>query len=323
MDNSDNIDSLIGKFLAGEASPEEAMQLEDWKNLSTDNLKQFKQSEKIFNLVKKQSFISTVSKENAWKKIENKTFYKSKIIVLRPNFKRGLVIAASLLLLVSGYFVIQKQISINKPLQHTFAYTENNKNISFSDETQIELAPGSKIVYDDNYGKINRNISLIGSAYFTVKHNDTLPFIVDLGNVFVKDLGTKFNITLSADTDSIHIKVDEGIVLLFDSASNSIEIKASERAIYIKSSKQILKPEQLNENILNFDKTPLSKVIVEIEEKFGTKIILENSRLNECTISAKFKDEDLYTVLTVIAETLGLTFEKQNENYLIKGKACN
>ena len=323
MDNSDNIDSLIGKFLAGEASPEEAMQLEDWKNLSTDNLKQFKQSEKIFNLVKKQSFISTVSKENAWKKIENKTFYKSKIIVLRPNFKRGLVIAASLLLLVSGYFVIQKQISINKPLQHTFAYTENNKNISFSDETKIELAPGSKIVYDDNYGKINRNISLIGSAYFTVKHNDTLPFIVDLGNVFVKDLGTKFNITLSADTDSIHIKVDEGIVLLFDSASNSIEIKASERAIYIKSSKQILKPEQLNENILNFDKTPLSKVIVEIEEKFGTKIILENSRLNECTISAKFKDEDLYTVLTVIAETLGLTFEKQNENYLIKGKACN
>jgi ferric-dicitrate binding protein FerR (iron transport regulator) len=152
-----------------------------------------------------------------------------------------------------------------------------------------------------------------------------MPFIVDLGNVFVKDLGTKFYIKLSADSDSIHLKVDEGIVLLFDSASNAIEIKASERALYIKSTKQLLNNDALlkKELYLNFDKTPLSIVAVQLEEKFGVKIIYTNPKLNNCVISAKFKEEDLDTIIAIITETLGLSYKKENVGYIINGESCN
>ena len=40
-----DIDTLIAKFLAGEASPEEAMQLDDWMNLSPVNRATFEQAQ--------------------------------------------------------------------------------------------------------------------------------------------------------------------------------------------------------------------------------------------------------------------------------------
>lgn len=323
MDNSDRIENIISKFLAGEATPEEAMQLEDWKNLNAENLKQFNKSEMLFVLANSSSKKLKSNQSEAWKKIEAETIRKVKVIPLHARYKLVLGMAASLLLLITMYFIIQKQYAKQEIGQISIASNHAKKEITLSDQTTIQIAPGSKIVYDENFGKFNRNVVLHGSAYFTVKHDESLPFIVDLGHVFVKDLGTRFNITLSADTDSIHINVDEGVVLLFDSTSNSIEIKASERAIYIKSSRQMLKSIPQNEKELNFDKTPLSTVIAELEQKFSIKIVLENPKLNDCTISAKFKDEDLSTILAVIAETLGLTIEKQEENFLIKGKACN
>ena len=323
MDNSNKIEEIISKFLAGEATPEEAMQLEDWKKLNDANNQQFIKSEKLFELASPSSKKRNFNQSQAWENVANETINKVKIIPFYSKYKYALSIAASLLLLISIYLIIQKQFSNNAIQQFTLAANHAKKDITLNDNTQINIAAGSSIVYDENFGKLNRNVILHGSAYFTVKHSETLPFIVDLGNVFVKDLGTKFNITLSADTDSIHINVDEGVVLLFDSTSNSIEIKASERAIYIKSSKQIIKPTPQNETVLNFDKAPLSRVITELEEKFSTKILLSNPKLNDCTISAKFKEEDLYTILAVITETLGLSLEKQNDGFIIKGTACN
>lgn len=323
MDNSDKIEILIAKFLAGEASPEEAIQLEDWKNESSQNLQQFNQSVKLFNLATQSSNQLNINKEQAWAIIENDAIKKSKVIQLRPHSKIAIGIAASVLIILSSYFIIQKNFLSNQNNLITVAAVDAKKEINLTDQTNIQIAKGSSIIYDQNYGKSNRNVKLLGNAYFTVKHNDTLPFIVNLGHVFVKDLGTKFNITLSADTDSIHIRVDEGVVLLFDSASKSIEIKAGERAIYIKSSRQIIKPASANETTLNFDKTPLINAFNEIEEKFSCKIIVENPAINSCTISAKFKDEDVSTILAIITETLGLTVVLQNENYIIKGNACN
>jgi ferric-dicitrate binding protein FerR (iron transport regulator) len=324
MDNINYIETLISKFLSGEASPEEAMQLEDWKLQDPKNLEQFEKSQKLFHLLKSHHQIKP-NIDIAWQRVQSEINTEPKIIALFKNYKTFIGVAASLVLLVSTYFLIKKQNG-NTQLQ-TITLTAQNKvkNIALLDHSTINLSPGASLVYDQNFGKTNRKVVLKGSAYFTVKHKEEMPFIVDLGNVFVKDLGTKFYIKLSADSDSIHLKVDEGIVLLFDSASNAIEIKASERALYIKSTKQLLNNDALlkKELYLNFDKTPLSIVAVQLEEKFGVKIIYTNPKLNNCVISAKFKEEDLDTIIAIITETLGLSYKKENVGYIINGESCN
>ncbi|MBK6840666.1 MAG: hypothetical protein IPG90_22105 [Bacteroidetes bacterium] len=44
----ENIEDLIAKFLAGEASSEEIHILEEWKNLHADNLREFNQMKMLF-----------------------------------------------------------------------------------------------------------------------------------------------------------------------------------------------------------------------------------------------------------------------------------
>jgi ferric-dicitrate binding protein FerR (iron transport regulator) len=322
MDNIENIEILISKFLAGEATPEEAMQLEDWKLQDPKNMEQFEQSQKLFALINDRSLNFQIDKKKAWKNVQSNTKQETKVISLS---KVLIGLAASLLIIISAYFLLNNQSNDKQNSLISINAINQIKHIALNENSQVDLASGSKLVYDANFGKTNRNVKLIGSAYFTVKHNEAMPFIVDLGHVFVKDLGTKFDIKLSADTDSIHIKVDEGIVLLFDSASNAIEIKASERALYIKSTKQLITNNQLikNDVNLNFESTKLAAVVQQLEDKFVTKITLTNPNLNNCTISAKFKDDDIATIITVICETLGLTYEKQSDGFIIKGEACN
>jgi ferric-dicitrate binding protein FerR (iron transport regulator) len=325
MDNIENIEVLISKFLAGEASPEEAMQLEDWKLQDIKHMEQFVQSQKLFAIVNNKSQYLKINKSKAWQNVQSKTYHETKVIPLYSRFKLQIGLAASLLLILSTYFLLRNQSTNSENYSNTITAKNSIKHIALNENSQIDLAPGASLVYNDNFGKTNRKVKLNGSAYFNVKHNEAMPFIVDLGHVFIKDLGTKFEIKLSADTDSIHIKVDEGIVLLFDSASNVIEIKASERALYIKSSKQLLTNNQLirDEINLNFENTKLVTVIAQLEEKFVTQITLTNTKLNNCVISAKFKDDDLATILDVICETRGLTYEKQSTGFIIKGEACN
>lgn len=325
MDNTENIETLISKFLAGEASPEEAMLLEDWKLNNPKNMEKFIQCQKIFALANNQSPKLQYNKTKAWKNIQLHIKHDTKVISLYQNYKTILGLAASILIFGGVYFLLKNQSSSFENSNHIVTAHNTVKHLELIENSQIDLASGSQLIYDNNFGKTNRNVKLNGSAYFIVKHSENIPFIVDLGKVYVKDLGTRFDIKLSADTDSIHIKVDEGIVLLFDSASNAIEIKASERALYIKSTKQLITNNQLNsyDVKLNFENTRLAMVIAQLEEKFVTKISLANPKLNNCVISAKFKDDDITTIISVICETLGLTYEKQSNGFIIKGEACN
>jgi len=325
MDSADKIEEIISKFLAGEATPEEAMYLEDWKLKDPKNNQLFEQSQQLFAIANPHEKSFQINKNKAWDKVQAKINQNKKVIPLYKNYGVIIGIAASFIVMISAYFLLRNQTIENDHKVYTILAINKLKQITLNENSKIDLAKGAQLSYDQNFGIKNRNVKLSGSAYFTVKHDDAMPFIVDLGHVYVKDLGTKFDIKLSADTDSIYIKVDEGIVLLFDSASNAIEIKASERALYIKSTKQLFTADDLNTqtSILNFENAKLAYVIAQLEEKFTTKIIVANPKINLCSLSAKFKEDDITTILAVICETLGLSYEKHDGGFIIKGEACN
>mgnify|MGYP001351540839 CR=1 FL=1 len=100
-------------------------------------------------------------------------------------------------------------------------------------------------------------------------HKDELPLIVDAGKVFIKDIGTQYNVVAQPDSDSLYVHVDEGEVSLYDESGFETRIKRAESAFYIKS------------------------------------------------------QEKIETVLSIIVETLGVTYEKNKEGFIIKGEKCN
>ncbi len=317
MSEIQNIDELIGKYLSGEASPGEAMQLQDWKDQSPENHLYFSQCEKMF-------FEQTEPDvRKAWANVQQQiSGGKAKQTNSSGFYLR---IAASVLVVIG--LGIALNFWLNTGSQREFAYETKgaSADVRLSDGTDVTISPNSSLVADKDFGDKQRLMHLKGSAYFSVVHNEEVPFVVEAGGVFIKDIGTRFLIRTSSDTDTVHVKVDEGVVLLFDDKNANVEIKAGGNAVYVRSTRQIISGEtqQKATEPLNFSGNTLNEVIAKLNVIYKTRIELGNAALGKCTITTQFNNEKLETILSVITETLGLTYEKTETGYLIKGETCN
>jgi transmembrane sensor len=80
------------------------------------------------------------------------------------------------------------------------APTGSKTSVTLPDSSTVWLNAGSRISFDDHFGKSNRNISLEGEGFFDVKKN-TVPFTVHTDQFDVAVLGTAFNVRAYSDDD--------------------------------------------------------------------------------------------------------------------------
>lgn len=228
MQEDTQIETLIAKFYSGEASPEEAMQLEDWAEISPENRTYLNTST---NFLMMNLELNTIeSRQHTWENIKNvvdkNVAHGGRLIKLR-----WMSVAATLALILS--------VSL---LAYTFFNTQNKETtyhaesvariISLMDNSKIVIQPNSSITLDKGYGTTNRKIRLKGSADFSVIHDATRPFIIDMNKIHIKDLGTAFSVKTSPEAKFIFIHVTEGEVVVYDDSAYSKQLKAGERAIY-------------------------------------------------------------------------------------------
>ena len=312
-----DMDAMIGKFLSGEASPEEAMLLEDWISESAENETYFLQCEKSFGLATEK-----VSADAAWSQVRSRITEEKEAPVRKLNFKWVSSVAAILVITLGTFFYF----SGNSASKTIFIAGNHQKKIKLQDGTGIQLASNSSLELATGYGKKNRSVKLNGSGYFSVKHSNQLPFIIDAGPIHIKDLGTKFNVRSTDDT--IYVRVDEGMVVIYDNKGMKLTLSANESAHYVVSSGN-LQLDILAENLKTVSKTilldnqRLEDVVSLLNKTYQVDIRIENPALKNCRITTEFLNEDLDTVLMVISQTLEVTILKEKGGvYLIKGEAC-
>ncbi|MNJ84784.1 fec operon regulator FecR [compost metagenome] len=308
------MDALIGKFLTGEANPEEAMFLEDWIAESNDNKTYFEQSAKAFGLVDQ-----AVSTDAAWTKVQSQL----KQAPVR-KLSIGWISSVAAILIISFGAVLYFLNSDGE--KKVFTAGKEKKNIELNDGTDIQLAAHSSVELSAGYGKKNRSLTLKGSGHFSVKHSEKLPFIIDAGPIHIKDLGTKFDVKTTEDT--IYVRVEEGIVVIYDNKGMKLTLHANESAHYVISSGD-LKLDVLAENLkkqyktILLDNQRLEDVVELLNKTYKVNIRIDNPVLKDCRITTEFLNEDLDTVLMVISQTLEVTIIKEKTNvYVIKGLAC-
>lgn len=310
-----DIDVLISKFLAGEASPEEAMWLEDWKAEQPENQQYFDESAKAMGWVDR-----VVVVETAWPEVLRQLENEKPVKQLKPfPFMR---LAAALALLVVLGAIVWMVLPSDGGQSGVFAANKTERKVHLNDGTDITIAEHSSVELAEGYGKNHRRLKLKGSGYFSVKHSEQLPFIIEAGPIHIKDLGTKFDVSASKDT--IYVRVDEGVVMIYDNTGLKITLKANETAYYVISSGKLEVEVQVpgasgNDKTYVFDNQPLSKVVERINEVYSEEVVIDNPKAADCRITVEFSNEDLGLLLDVIAETLGLTIEKQGTIYWIKG----
>ncbi len=311
------IEELIGKFLSGDASPEEAMRLEDWLKASPENELYFEKSAAVLGVK-----TPVVSVDKAWKNVSSQ-------VALAPvrKLRFGWIssIAAILIISLGAYFWL------NSDNSRLYSAGNSERSLKLDDGTKIKLASNSSVELNEEYGKKNRFLDLKGSAYFSVKHSERLPFVINTGPIHIKDLGTRFDVKSTEDT--IFVRVDEGVVMIYDNKGMKMTLKANESAHYVISSGKLeldvktgastpLSARLSNVTIM-LDDQRLEDAVKILNQSYNVDIRIENPALNNCRITTEFLNEDLETVLDVIGQTLEVRIEKIENVYWIKGTSCN
>jgi ferric-dicitrate binding protein FerR (iron transport regulator) len=90
------------------------------------------------------------------------------------------------------------------------------------DGTQVWLNAASSITFPTAFKDAERKVSITGEAYFEVAHNAAKPFVVQTGDMLIRDIGTSFNINAYNDEPSIKTTLVEGLVKLSTGRSEKL-----------------------------------------------------------------------------------------------------
>jgi transmembrane sensor len=144
--------------------------------------------------------------------------------------------------------------------------------------------------------------------------------------VFTKVLGTSFNVKCYRGDKAAEVSVVSGKVLVYKAASGK---KALADEVYLLPKQKVVAPvsdehfvkkqetgssmEIWQKNDLSFSNTPVSEVVVALNERFKTSIEIKDKQINEYQLTADFTDVNLPSVLELLSKSLGITYEIDND----------
>ena len=153
-------------------------------------------------------------------------------------------------------------------------------------------------------GGSSREVSLDGRAYFAVAKMVGHPFRVRTPGATVNVLGTRFELSTSAE--GVNLSVIEGRVAL-DAFENSVEVGAGEQSGVRHGT--ALAPRPIDDHaaktewlgrFIVFQATPLRDAVLEIERVYGVQVVIADSGLAGTTVSASFTDRPADAIVDVL-----------------------
>ena len=325
---SENIDELIAKRFAGEIGEAEETVLDTWRTSTKANQQYFEQMQQLWqkaNLA--QSALSRpLDIEAALTRTKSKiqqvpTQGKAKKLVMN-YWLAG--IAASILLLTAAILFFQNSGGETPVMLATL---ENTVRDTLSDGSSVALNQNSSL--STAFSNKKRSIKLQGEAYFEVAKNPEIPFVIEVKQVEVTVIGTRFNVDNRSDSTKVVVSVEEGKVKV-QIGRQIIFLNAGEQATVDCSNEQIVRSSLLPSGNIKawldrrfvFDDVPLSEVIPILEKVYNVQIELQNKDLGNCRLHAPFNDESIERVLGLIAETFSLKVTSNNGHFLLEGAGC-
>ncbi len=269
--------------------------------------------------------------ESVWVEIEKRTepvsFFKQLIPIVRKYAAIWL-----LPLFIYTSWVSYQYFSTPKEYLTLATSRGEQTNVILPDGSSAWLNVDTRITYSTSYGKKERELTVSGEAYFKVKKNEAIPFIVHIRNMDVKALGTAFNVKgyeddLMVQTSLVEGKVDvqiknlkggsekrilsPGQTLAFNKNTDSAQMKVSNKeTVKAWTDKQLI-----------FENTPFDEVIKCTERWFNVKIIYEPARFKNDYLTLRLKKgESVERLFEIIDETIGIQYKEDAGNFLLTTK---
>lgn len=203
------------------------------------------------------------------------------------------------------------------------------KTILLEDSSKVTLSAGAVLSYPEKFAAGKRELSLIGKAFFDVKHETARSFVVRSGDVKTTVLGTSFWINASAGTRKTTVKVKTGKVGVQRLTEPAIFLLPGESALYNQISGRLskIRPETHKlhplktaqpATALSFNETSIKSVISELEKQYQVKIVLETGIDPALKLSLNTRGKSITAVMEEIKNQAPVIYEIGNSSIHIK-----
>jgi len=371
--NPEYYNILIYSYLSNNISDDECKVLYAWLERSVENKKQLEEIKKIIDLSelieserkfdhdKEKTFSKILEKLDKPDDNQYVAFDDSKQEDKRPNIYWKIIrIAASILIIFSigalASLWIGKSNVERIYVHEVFVPQGNESQVTLPDGTKVWLNASTHFRYMSDYGVNNRNVYLEGEAFFHVKTNRAMPFIVHTSELTIKAFGTSFNVKAYPEEKCISTTLEEGIVKIEGKGVNMSLVPKQNITYYKKE--QIVSNDLPETNIADvqasttnqtankinannipkikilsnintqiytswkdnemiIDSEDLSTISILLERKFNVSIHIESKELENYKFKGVFQKETLEQVLNILRLSAPLKYKIENGNVTI------
>ncbi len=200
--------------------------------------------------------------------------------------------------------------------------------VELSDGTKIWINAESTLKYPVQFTGGERNVELIGEAYFEVAHDLSKPFIVTSGIQQIEVVGTEFNITSYEDDEAIVTTLVAGEVNVRRSYGERIDTRLmpNQQSIMTKKTGEIINRDVDPNNFIAwktgkfyFENTSLMDIMKVLSRWYDIDVFFDNTELAGLQFSGGFERyENFEQVRLIIESTEEVSFIINEKTVIIK-----
>lgn len=251
--------------------------------------------------------------------------------VRRLKLYRWVAVAASVLvLLLMGTTVYYyRQAAGTVPHEVTFATAANERgSVTLPDGTVVMLNGNSRITFDSSlFGRMQRAVTFSGEGYFTVAKDSACPFVVTNTKLYVRVLGTRFDLRARPGDSAARLALDEGGVLMATadhSASERIapgqvaQLDYASGHISVKSWSRYDNIESWRTRQLVFTQAPLAHVLRSVEGTYGISVAYRQLPTQADRFDGTLPTDNLYEAMRIVTIAYGLSYTVEGRQVILK-----
>jgi len=305
----------VARYLAGEATPEDAKAVEQFLAEHPDDARVIA----TLDQATRNAAQKPVDVEAALRRVKARAAEParpaSRFATFTSRFEA--IAAAAAIILVAGVFVWRRATDTKTaPVAQTYATAVGQiDSVALSDGSQMVIGPATRV----RVGAGGREVELAGEAQFTVRHDERRPFTVRAGSAIVRDIGTRFTVRADSADGALRVAVTEGRVAVIR-GTDSLLLDRGDVASGVQSGKlEVQRGVATDADLawtqgrLVFRDTPLSAVAADLRRWYGVQLRVTDSSLLRRHYTGSFAGEPVDRVLSDIGLAFGARVERRGD----------
>ena len=318
---------LIEKYFDGNITDAEIKKLSDWikndRHLQNWWEEEFSKSDAGINPVLRDKLFARI-KEQTQGKEETQGKENPRTIRMNP-WKWAAAIVLPICIAFFTYYLVDSSQTVGAPFI-VKADKGDKATIELPDGTNVVLNSASQLSYLNNFGENGRRVQLNGEAYFKVAHDEKCAFIVQVGDLEVKVLGTSFNVSAYEDAKDVTVVLLEGKVGVYAQKISHI-MKPGDKIEYNKATHKITATQvhptdyiEWTKGNMYFEKESLENIMKTLSRIYDVEIRFDSNKLPNEYFTGTIPGGGIQNALNILMLTSPFYYEMDGSVIVLKEK---